>query len=124
MRANLSGTIFNPIPGLPVVDYIAEAKNLSEITFERSPRALVELREALKKAGRRLQEREVTFAIKHTETALALRGEDFASKIEGIFNYIFFELTTQWGMVSRTSLAHTGSSHCLLHAAIYVRITF
>ena len=60
----MQATLYQPVPEtLPVIPYIARAKNLAHLRFESSPHGLIELREAFKKAGLRAQEREITYAI-------------------------------------------------------------
>ena len=51
---------------LPYIPWIAKAYNMSQMRYKNSPHALVELRKAFKEAGLRKQEREVTYAIKHS----------------------------------------------------------
>ncbi|MBF0551881.1 MAG: pentapeptide repeat-containing protein [Deltaproteobacteria bacterium] len=65
--ADLSHLLFEPRPGsLPDLLSISTAKNIHLLRF-RLLYALVELREAFKKAGFRDQERAVTYALKHGE---------------------------------------------------------
>lgn len=94
--AIMSGVIFEPSE-LPSVDSIAGASRLSEMTFHNSPRALVKLRNSFRETGYRQQEREVTYAIRHT----SVRKDPDASlggQIDRLFQYVFFELTSLWGM--------------------------
>ena len=98
--------------------------------------ALFTLRESFKKSGSLQQEREITYAIRHTERLklwkndLTLRDEIQTSKgiavlfrqwkvwevlsrkiprkIESIFKLVFFELTTKWGMVPGRALCIIG----------------
>jgi Pentapeptide repeats (8 copies) len=91
-NANLSGATFEPrIP--PSVENIVFAHNLSRMVYKDSPTALVTLREGFKKAGLRRQEREVTYAIKRSEAAIAT-----TPAVERSFNYVMFDLTSQYGM--------------------------
>jgi hypothetical protein len=70
--ANLSGaylkeTVFELKPKVvPEIKHMAFSVNLSELTYLISPHSLVALHEKFKKAGQRIQEREVTHAIKST----------------------------------------------------------
>ena len=97
-EANLSGVYFEP-KALPSTDSIADALNLFMMRYFASPRTLVSIRKAFKEAGFRRQEREITFAIRHTERQLAWSKEGtITQKAESLFNYIFFEITTKWGM--------------------------
>lgn len=98
-RANLAFTIFEPKPGaLPKIPDLALAKNLFQMTFNVSPHALVALRDAFKKHGMRQQEREITYALKHTERLRRWRGGGLTGKIESAFNFVLFELTSRYGM--------------------------
>jgi hypothetical protein len=125
--ANLAAVIFEPLPGsLPSIPSLVLAKNLRERTFDTSPHALVELREAFKKLGLREQERQVTYAIEHAkrlqdwdqwanprkaqkDTRSWLEkflgkedkrqwSEMVAGKSESLFNYVLFELPCDYGM--------------------------
>lgn len=96
---DLAFAIFEPRPGsLPYIPSLATAQNLWQMTFRNSPHALASLREALKDAGMRQQEREVTFAIKHTERLRAWKRGGLVGKVESALTYILFELTCDWGM--------------------------
>ncbi|MGR3174845.1 MAG: pentapeptide repeat-containing protein [Candidatus Scalindua sp.] len=98
-RANLLSVFFELSPrSLPNIRKIATADNLSSLRFRESPHALVELREAFKKAGLRKQEREITYAIKHTERKILWKKKGMFNKIESLFNFILFEVTCQYGM--------------------------
>jgi uncharacterized protein YjbI with pentapeptide repeats len=126
-HANLSGVIFQP-KKIPTIRNIAFAKNLSKMKYESSPQALTELREGFKNAGLRTQEREITYAIKYTQTTklwsdleyslddlggldpttaslykkqdrkFVLKDRIIWRKLESLFNLIFFELTCAYGM--------------------------
>jgi hypothetical protein len=90
--ANLATAVLDLNPGsLPHIPSLALAKNISQLTFSVSPLSLVALREEFKKAGMRKQEREITYAIKSKET----KG---AHRFERAFNFILFDLTSQYGM--------------------------
>lgn len=108
--ANLTGTVFDPMAGkLPDVSSIALAEGLSAMTFLLTPQALVELREAFKKNGLRQPERDVTFAIRHTDRKRAWGrivdpssqtspARRFFDAIEVGFSFLLFELPSAWGM--------------------------
>lgn len=90
---DLAGAVYEVKPGtIPSLADIARAINLWQLTYESSPQSLVELRNALKIAGFREQERQLTYAIKHNHIKKA-------GRIERYFNYVFFELTCKWGML-------------------------
>ena len=96
--ADLDGVLFEPKAGsLPNIAAISSAKHLSKLHYIDSPHALVELREAFKKAGLLTQEREITYAIKHARRQ-ALWEKGVWRKLESLFNLIFFELTCWYGM--------------------------
>lgn len=109
-RADLFEVYFEPKLGtLPDLVSVAFAKNLSSVQFLVFPHALVELREAFKKAGFRRQEREITYAIKHNERLDLWGNEDVPifrkaedghifGKAESAFDLIFFELPSDYGM--------------------------
>ncbi len=85
--ADLTGAFFEPAK-LPDMRSIAEARGLATLEYDH-PIALVQLREALKKAGLRQQEREVTYAINRVR-----RLDGF----ESFTRFLLFELTCQWGL--------------------------
>jgi uncharacterized protein YjbI with pentapeptide repeats len=109
--ATLAGAIFEPY-SLPTLIFVAHASNLEKMRFVNSPIALVELREAFKKAGMRTQERQITYAIEHTRTEKAWNPawpdprkrderpwlEKLWGKIEWLFKLLAFELTSDYGM--------------------------
>ena len=96
--ANLNGVIFEVKAGsLPSITAISSAENISKMRYKESPHALVELREAFKKAGLLAQERRITFAIKSSHRQ-ALWRKGVWRKLESLFNLVFFELTCWYGM--------------------------
>lgn len=118
-NTNLSGAVFEPQPqALPQVEDIAEAKNISEMQYLHSPRGLIELRESFRRAGMRTQERQITYAIKHTELLLPWRKiiSDVEKKdslerqygmmeaLESISAFVLFDFTTRWGMTPGRAL--------------------
>jgi pentapeptide repeat protein len=91
--AYVSGLIYQPkLGGLPYVASISTAKGLSRMTYDQSPHAMVELREAFKNTGLRDQERQLTYAIKHNERLKTY------SPVWSFFTYLLFELPSGWGM--------------------------
>ncbi len=108
-NANLEGAVFELVSnGLPNTISIGRAKSLESLRYDEFPQTLVEIRAQLKEAGLRKQEREVTYAIRHTETLKSLgrspqsyrsyERNNLADRIEGYFNYFLFDLTCEWGM--------------------------
>jgi hypothetical protein len=64
----------------------------------------VVLRNVFKNGGMRKQEREITRAIKRTQMLKFWKENSTFKKIEAGFNYIFFDLTCQYGMKPGRSL--------------------
>lgn len=90
--AKLSAAVFEPpLEALPSISRLAEAYNLSQLTFRTSPHAFVAVREAFRKAGLHPQARAMTFALNRD-----LRQQ--APLLEQVFRWLFFELTYQYGM--------------------------
>ena len=92
--SDLTDAVFEPLPGsIPSYTEMAVARKgyLKTLKFETSPHALVELREAFKKAGLRDQERELTYAIERERNSRK-------SGLDYWFRRIFFDLTSQYGM--------------------------
>jgi hypothetical protein len=97
-QAILNGVTYEPEAGtLPLIPPFATTEGLPSLRFTISPHGLHELREALKKAGMRRQEREVTYAIEHTKRLKAWE-EGFEGKAESVFKLVLFELTCEYGM--------------------------
>jgi uncharacterized protein YjbI with pentapeptide repeats len=66
--ANLAQAVYEPHPEkLPSLwPLTSPYTNMEKLLFQNNPAALVALREAFKKAGMRMQERQITYAIEHT----------------------------------------------------------
>ena len=105
-NADLTGAIYEPKEGKhPRLSVIATVTGLSELTYDQ-PRALAELRKLFKDGGYRNQERQITRTIHQVRTEKLLSGsEGLPGRIEGAFNYVFFELTTKWGLVPSRALS-------------------
>jgi uncharacterized protein YjbI with pentapeptide repeats len=105
--ANLTQVIFEP-RHVPDADEIAYAENLSEMRWLASPQAMVVLRKAFRDASYRQQERELTYAIEHSQTLSQLRmavgSKDIPALLEVAFRYVFFEATSKWGMAPGRAL--------------------
>ena len=97
--ANLAQVIFEPIE-LPAPTSMTDAHNLWQMTFSHNPEALIRLRNTFKDLGFRQQEREVTYAIKHSTIKNATRfGKlSLGAQVDLYFQFVMFELTTEWGM--------------------------
>jgi len=103
--AKLGGTLLElSTDGLPDIPSIAKAYGLAYLRYRELPHTLVELREGFKKAGLRKQEREVTYAIKHTGFLKAKSEGDWLTRAEVCLGWIFFELTCKWGMAPERPL--------------------
>jgi hypothetical protein len=104
-NANLGYAILElATDGLPNIPSIAKACGLPYLRYSESPHSLVELREGFKKAGLRKQEREVTYAIKHTGFLKAKSEGDWLTRTEVYLGWFFFELTCKWGMAPERPL--------------------
>ena len=69
------------------------------MVYDSTPQELIKLRNAFRECGFYGQERKITYAIKHCERKKALlSGKYDLAAYESVFNLIFFELTTQWGL--------------------------
>ncbi|AXV87972.1 hypothetical protein CJO78_11520 [Ralstonia solanacearum] len=116
--ADLRDVIYEPVSGqTPEISGIAEAADLSQMRWHNTPNGLAELERAFKDGGFRRQEREVTYArmrsqfsMRHPDTLFRYTAnygaEDwgFPSKVEYAFNFVFFDLTCQYGMSPGRSL--------------------
>lgn len=102
--ANLMKAWFEPKPGaVPYIPSLQAVENLSSLTFRYSPQGLIELREALKKAGLLKQEREITYAIKRTQRQMSWNEKGpwwkrLIWKAESVFHLIMFEIPCAYGM--------------------------
>lgn len=96
---DLEGLTYDPESGtIPDLRSIHWAHNRHKMTFKEHPDGLIELREAFKQNGQRDLEREITYAIKHTQREHAWEEGGLAAKLESLFNLILFELTCDYGM--------------------------
>jgi pentapeptide repeat protein len=117
--ANLQDVVYEPNPEkLPSLRWLTIPLNLEKLIFRGSPAALIALREALKKAGMRAQERQITHAIERTRRLQAWNPwwetperadhrpwlEQLAGKSESLFSYVLFELLSGYGMAPRRAL--------------------
>lgn len=80
-------------PGkIPPIGMLATGENIYSLTYSLTPFSLIELRGAARKAGLRLKERELTYAVMHNE-----RLRTYHPFWRAI-TYILFELPSGWGM--------------------------
>jgi Pentapeptide repeats (8 copies) len=123
--ANLQGAIYEPNPvKLPNFWTLTEPENkLETLVFHKSPAALFALREAFKRGGMHTQERQITYAIEHTRRLQAWKSRDLWKKSESLFNYVWFELPSGYGMAPRQALAGLGLLIALFSIPYMVAVT-
>jgi hypothetical protein len=93
-HVNFDRAKFEP-DSLPALRGISLAHNLELLTYNYNPAALAQLRKQFEDVGLREQERKITYALKRQEAKLAWAQGNFASFI---FNEVFFDSTSQYGM--------------------------
>lgn len=104
-NVDLSVVIYQPKQGYPpYIPSVANYDKLDSLFFEKLSHGLIDLREGFKKAGLRMQERQITYAIRHRERLNLWEEDNIFSKIESLFHLIMFEITCQYGMSSGRSL--------------------
>jgi hypothetical protein len=135
VEINFAGAVFEPIleSSLDIRTLISPHTRLDTLAFHTSPAVLITLREALKKAGMRTHERQLTYAVEHTRMLQtwdpsiientwkrrALRDmekpkdkrpwrERLAGKIESLLSYVLFELPSNYGMTPGRALQTLG----------------
>lgn len=98
-NSNLNGAYWEPRPRtLPDVASMAYALNLHGLVYRDSPQQLLELRDALYKAGLAEQARQVTFAIERTGRVRDTKDDSLLKRAAGWFRFIAFEKTVGYGM--------------------------
>ena len=122
--ANLHSVIFEP-KTYPEIRGISAARNLELLTYWNNPDALVQVRKQFKDGGFREQERKITYALKRKEAELLWEGCTAGGMLREplarpfllgsdailldcaayLFNRVFFDLTSQYGMSPGRSLA-------------------
>ena len=91
-EADVAGLIFEPVSGsLPAVEGFSRTRNLHLLTYDTTPRALIEMRHKLREQGLRKQEREITYAIEHT-------AMQQASTPDRLFKFVLFDITCRFGL--------------------------
>jgi hypothetical protein len=97
--ADLTGSTY--APASPPDAYVKDIKGLPTVVFPKEGETgLIQLRELFQKAGLRDLERQATYAIERNRTQNAISGEDsnLFGRLEGVFRFIFFEITTGYGL--------------------------
>jgi uncharacterized protein YjbI with pentapeptide repeats len=97
---DLCGATFEP-KTLPSSVADLASIELSQVTYEFNPGALVQLRKQLRDSGFEEREREVTYAIKRREAEIlrnACSLQALGSCLEYGFNRVFFDFTCQYGL--------------------------
>jgi hypothetical protein len=96
--ASLGGSIYAPASP-PPNPYLEGIKGLSTVSFPEGS-GLVQLRELLQKAGLRDLERQATYALESNRTRHAITGQGSnpVDRLEGAFKFLFFEVTTGYGL--------------------------
>lgn len=119
-EANLDGAVFDPkADSLPYIPYLASTKNLDKLRYRRSETGLVELRNALRQAGLRRQERQVNYALlRGRREKMQTDPRGFGDRADAAFNYVFFEITCKYGMLPGRPLQIMGVA-VLVFAAPY-----
>jgi uncharacterized protein YjbI with pentapeptide repeats len=94
--ANLSGTLFQP-KNLPVLEYVALARGLERMTYGNNPGLLTQLRKQFQDAGYREQERAITCALNRRQAQRDIDTPPYKSSVEGLFKWLAFDLTSEYG---------------------------
>lgn len=93
-EAELTNVTFEVKPPVDPI-YFRQTEGLSKMIYRNDRRGLMSLREGFVKIGMRDQERELIYALKHSDSTISwFKG----NKFESSFNYLFFEATSHYGM--------------------------
>src|SRR5262245_102763 len=100
LYADLDSVTFEPaLDTVNTVVNIEHARNLSTLTYQTSPAALVRLRERFAAAGFRDQEREVTHAkLRMERLAPWVTDSGLGARVGSVFSYAAFEITCGYGL--------------------------
>ncbi len=108
-HVDLNGVAFNLEPGsIPLIPSFATVKNLDKLLYVDPPHSLVEIRNGLKEAGMREEERILNYVIKHGAMETAWRRGGLMEKVEAFFSWLLFDFTTKWGMAPGRPLGFLG----------------
>jgi pentapeptide repeat protein len=96
---DLDGVAFPLKPGgIPLIHSFAFANNLEGLFYVEPPHSLVEIRNGLKKAGMREQERILTYVIKHGQLEQSWQTATTWDQKLGLYiSWVLFEFTCEWG---------------------------
>ncbi len=128
--AHLEGAVFDVLPdSLPDPIGLSFAEGLESVKFSWSPVGLVKLRNQFRDLGLRTQERQLTCAIRRSElrrTRWVFSGllhppgsVPLHGRVEQWMNYVFFDLTCQYGTSAECPLIIVGFLF-ILFSVIYV----
>jgi uncharacterized protein YjbI with pentapeptide repeats len=94
--ANLTDVIYQPDSGeIPSISSLATANGLDRLRFNESELGLVELRDALEKAGLSEPQRQVNYSLQRQRWQ---HRKDSGKPVEAWFHYILFDFTCRYGM--------------------------
>ena len=113
--SNLTRAVFEPKSN-PAPSSFLGVKGLWTMTYSQNRSGLAVLRQDLAKAGMRQEEREVTYALKHTEREWAWNSHSLGDKAESLFNLVLFELPSDYGMSPGRPLRILGALTLLFSA--------
>jgi hypothetical protein len=128
--AHLEGAVFDVLPdSLPDPIGLSFAEGLESVKFSWSPVALVKLRNQFRDLGLRTQERQLACAIRRSELRRTRwvfsglhdppRSVPLHGSVEQWMNYVFFDLTCQYGTSAERPLIIVGFLF-ILFSVIYV----
>lgn len=98
--ADLSGSKYEPdISSVPNLDKLIGNSSLYEVEYS-NPKGILALREVYLKYGLTEEANKLTRMIRHrrNEALFDQKDNKFIGLLEGTFNYILFEFTTDWGL--------------------------
>lgn len=120
--ADLTDASYEPkLNSIPYIPSLATTRGLSELRFETSAAALVELRGALRDGGLHQQEREVNYSIQRQRWRNAKASHRV---VEHWFQYVFFDLTCKYGMDPGLPLRILGAATFVFAIPYLIAILF
>lgn len=103
-EAIISGSYYEPWVGDPASLTLVSKQDFTTLKFGFSPHGLFAVREVLKAAGLRHQERQVTFAIEKVRRELLIDEGGSWNKAVGWSKYLLFEFTSNYGLTPERPL--------------------